>query len=274
MSEPIKSLRHTDIEQVAVLWRNVAPVIDLSDTTYAADIPGAPSKASIADYGDFYEEPARQEVRALVLRAALTTYAKSLEAAESAVICRKYGLSSSSLMLTYDAAYLAARSFVLFSGFSPIDANSEVSVDVLYSFKEVAKIEAIVEDNFGYFISDRWQHQNLWAITFRIASTTKRTAETEAALKVLRRDKLKSVTKVRNRQTYSSALYAGDIVEEADFPDAIDQPEETDRIICQRYRNIYQSLTELIRVSIDKAHLQSILDQVASRERQDRSSTL
>lgn len=266
MGSAIESLRHPRVDIISSVWRSLASAVDARDDTISLDIPDSPTANQIAQYGMSFDKPAANDVRVLVLNAGIQALAKSLEANQGARQCRDIGATASGLLLSYDAAYLAARAFCLLTGFAPVNRESSVSVDVLVSYG--SKSTDITEDNFSYFNFGRWSHSNIWALAGRLSRTLKHD-EIESHLKVLRSDKLTNVTRIRNSQIYGSGpLYNGDDPEHADFPDLLFMEDLTNVVICGRYLSIFRSLVAICMLILREAQLLGELGRVACADRQ------
>jgi hypothetical protein len=263
MADAIDSLRHPRLERTVQVWRTLRGAVDPLNDTQILDLPDPPTKEDVAAYGLFLERPADSSVRGLVLNSGIHALAKALEANQGADVCRSAGASVSALLLSYDAAYLSARSFCLLLGFAPVNRESTVSVDVLTSYGDDNR--DILEDNFAFFSFGRWGHSNIWALVSRLARTTKRTDDIEPNLQFLRRDKLGSVSNVRNQQIYgTSKLYNGDSSGDADFPDLVASDRALTMVVCRRYSDIFRNLVAIALKVVRESGLQTELASVAS----------
>lgn len=264
-------LRAPRFHATAERWKILSKFIDPNIAGGLDELVGLPTKRQLLDYGSgYYEARAEQEVRVTVGRLAIRTFARSLEVVEGAGASRLSGSNVSSLLLSYDAVYLAASTMVLLFGYAPIGRDSEVCVDIFYKSSQP---RIALEDTYGFFVLDRWSHEVVWKLCKRIISTIDTPAEIKDCLKVLRSDKLDKVSQRRNSQIYDQAkLYAGDDKADADFPSL--QPVLDASWAVDRYRAIFHALSKINLQLVVRADLEKHLVKLANSQRRKVCSVL
>jgi hypothetical protein len=261
----LEKLRHPRFKSTAGRWKAISQLIDPVAPGSLDDIVGLPTKKQLLAYGPgYFEDAASEEVRATVGRLALRTFARSLEVVEGAAASRQDGSSSSSLLLSYDAVYLAASAFILLFGYAPLGRDSEVCVDIFY---EAPKSKIVLEDTYAFFVFDRWSHDVVWKLCKRLIGTVDSAPEINEHLKILRSDKLEKVSQRRNSQIYDQAsLYSGDDPSQSDYPGKIPLPSGSPWAVV-RYQMVFSALAKINHQMIIAADMEKILAKVASAQR-------
>lgn len=265
MADILETLRHPDFKDVSTIWRTVSANVNLDELSTISAIPSLPTKAELGSYGGIVDRDLNGLYRPIVLAGAIRALGKSLEAFENAEACRALGATSSSLLLYYDANYLAGRSLVMLLGFAQISRESDVCVDVFAQAQGARN--TLAEEVARFFVYGRWGHENVWKLLARLLRTTKRRQQIDLSLKHFRSDKLSAFSRPRNLQIYSDIhMYGGDDPDEGDFPDNVSIEYQVPTI-CKRYREAFDHLMVLIFDIVNAAKLHDILGVVAAPRR-------
>ncbi len=257
-------LRAPRFKATAERWRVLSGRIDPNVVGGLDDLVGLPTKRKLLAYGSgYFEARADEEVRTTVGRLAIRTFARSLEVVEGAGASRHAGSNVSSLLLSYDAVYLAASTLVLLCGYAPVGRDSEVCVDIFYTS---AQRRIALEDTYAFFVLNRWSHDVVWKLCKRIIRTIDAPCEIKEHLRILRSDKLDKVSQRRNSQIYDQAkLYAGDDELHSDFPTL--KPVLDASWAVDRYRTIFLALSKINWQLVALADMERHLAKLANAQR-------
>ena len=253
MSGVLKSFRHPDFSATAELWEYWGNKINMDDTSVLSDIPEFSSvrtkfqnkEKRIDCYSFDYIAPSLEIIGAHAIR----SFCKSLESLDATFICSNSKVTNSAIVTSYNASFFAAKSLCYLLGFSPLNRDSNITIDAFYELDDGKSNRA-----FRY---DRWGHAQTWALTTRLVDTLRVTNELKETKRYLRKMKLAKTSKVRN-----SFSYADNIISPigngsaSDFPDNSEiSPSEEER----RYVEISKAILKLSSSILISAKVQDLL---------------
>lgn len=218
MSRFPKNARHPDIEDQIRNWKGLRDSINLDQNYELSEVPNLglmEGKVQGSEDVD-YSPDAREIVGANAIR----VLAKSYEALDALMRCGNDRVNMSAIVQGYNVAFFAARAFCMLMGFSPLNRNSSITVDVF----------AVIEKRKGKVLSEtrllrlhkykRWGHNEVWHLTQRLASTISVPMELQPTVSWLTRANLVDSSRLRNAFQYDDCrLGPLDEVSYLDFPD-------------------------------------------------------
>lgn len=215
-----KSARHPDLRDIIERWGIAASSIDPKEDSQLSEI----QEITVASKGIWeqateidYVEPCRAIVGANAIRA----MSKAYEALDAFHRCETEGLSISATLISYNASFFAARSFCFFMGFAPLNRESSYTIDIFHESTPKRKRIAL-EDILLLHRYERWNHNEVWALSNRLINTLKGFDGIEEARDSLRKLKVESSSKLRNRISYDdSSAFLGQDKNYIDIPEAI-----------------------------------------------------
>jgi len=258
MKRLLDDARHPKLSDILENWERSRNEVSLDEFSKLSDIPLIQSVISNFSKNkdlQFLKFDYIPLSRNIVAAQALRSVAKALEAFDAATFCNDKAITSSAMLLSYNSTYFAAKSFCYLCGFSPIDRDSALTLDVF--------IESSQENtNFAYKYG-RWGHSEVWKLTKRLVETFKRDFEKERSF--MRKARLTSTPKLRNAYSYNDNLVS--MFENLEFLNYPDFSQKKSPVEFTKNLNISKALLSISISIIDEAGMSELLKTQASPRR-------
>jgi len=244
MKRLLDDARHPKLSDILENWERSRNEVSLDEFSKLSDIPLIQSVISNFSKNkdlQFLKFDYIPLSRNIVAAQALRSVAKALEAFDAATFCNDKAITSSAMLLSYNSTYFAAKSFCYLCGFSPIDRDSALTLDVF--------IESSQENtNFAYKYG---------------VETFKRDFEKERSF--MRKARLTSTPKLRNAYSYNDNLVS--MFENLEFLNYPDFSQKKSPVEFTKNLNISKALLSISISIMDEAGMSELLKTQASPRR-------
>ena len=201
---------------------------------------------------------------------AIRVLAKSFEALDAFDQCEKKHINVSAVVLSYTVSYLAARSFCMLMGFSPLDRDSTVTLDSFLEDTVVVRGQRSSTSLLRLHKYTRWTHAAVWNLAARLINTIQVPDELSENVRWLRTIDITKTSHMRNTILYHDGQLApfeeSEYVDHPDWADVGIRAAGAPSNVKQQF-TVARSLLRMCQFVVEESDLQALFDTYTCQRR-------